>query len=257
MASAVNNDVARAGGLIAVALLPALSGLSGHSYLHPAEFSAGFRHAVVVAGCGVARAAGCSPRWWCATPLRRGASAPGPAAARVPVCCPLEATPLGQATSAPPSPTAAAQPVRSLRNRLRDATRHDASWPGCDNGAMSTTADTSSTSHTSSPRASAAWTSRAPSSGPRSAPSRRSARPAWPTRCWACSRRWVPSPTGSPSTSSGTRCRPPRGPRRRGPTRRWWWPRCATTSASTCRCPTTPASRRRSCGPTCATRSST
>jgi len=50
VASAVNNDVARAGGLIAVALLPALSGLSGHSYVHPDQFSAGFRHAVVLAG---------------------------------------------------------------------------------------------------------------------------------------------------------------------------------------------------------------
>ena len=54
VASAVNNDVARAGGLIAVALLPALSGLSGHSYLHPAGFEAGFRHAVVIAGVAAA-----------------------------------------------------------------------------------------------------------------------------------------------------------------------------------------------------------
>jgi EmrB/QacA subfamily drug resistance transporter len=44
-ASAVNNDVARAAGLIAVAVLPAVAGLSGTSYLHPAEFSAGFRTA--------------------------------------------------------------------------------------------------------------------------------------------------------------------------------------------------------------------
>jgi len=44
-ASAINNDVARAAGLIAVAVLPAAAGLSGSSYLHPAEFSAGFRMA--------------------------------------------------------------------------------------------------------------------------------------------------------------------------------------------------------------------
>jgi hypothetical protein len=56
VASAVNNDVARTGGLIAVALLPALSGLNGRSYLHPALFGAGFRSAVVIAG--VAAAAG-------------------------------------------------------------------------------------------------------------------------------------------------------------------------------------------------------
>jgi EmrB/QacA subfamily drug resistance transporter len=45
MASAVNNDVARAASLIAVAVLPAAAGLTGASYLHPAEFSAGFHTA--------------------------------------------------------------------------------------------------------------------------------------------------------------------------------------------------------------------
>ena len=45
MASAVNNDVARAAALIAVAVLPAAAGLSGSSYLHPAQFSAGFHTA--------------------------------------------------------------------------------------------------------------------------------------------------------------------------------------------------------------------
>jgi len=44
-ASAINNDVARAAGLIAVAVLPAAAGLSGASYLHPEAFSAGFRMA--------------------------------------------------------------------------------------------------------------------------------------------------------------------------------------------------------------------
>jgi EmrB/QacA subfamily drug resistance transporter len=49
VASAVNNDVARVGGLIAVAVLPALSGISGSSYLHPTELSGGFRTAVFIA----------------------------------------------------------------------------------------------------------------------------------------------------------------------------------------------------------------
>lgn len=44
-ASAVNNDVARAAGLIAVAVLPAAAGLTGSAYLHAAEFSSGFRTA--------------------------------------------------------------------------------------------------------------------------------------------------------------------------------------------------------------------
>jgi len=47
-ASAVNNDVARAGSLIAVAVLPAAAGLTGSSYLHPAEFSAGFHTAAFI-----------------------------------------------------------------------------------------------------------------------------------------------------------------------------------------------------------------
>ncbi|HET9895819.1 MAG TPA: MFS transporter [Streptosporangiaceae bacterium] len=47
-ASAVNNDVARAASLIAVAVLPAAAGLSGASYTHPAQFSAGFRMAVFI-----------------------------------------------------------------------------------------------------------------------------------------------------------------------------------------------------------------
>jgi len=50
IASAVNNDVARVGGLIAVAVLPTLAGISGSSYLHASELSGGFRSAVLIAG---------------------------------------------------------------------------------------------------------------------------------------------------------------------------------------------------------------
>lgn len=46
LASAVNNDVARLGGLLAVALLPALVGLSGDAYLHPGAMARGFRTAM-------------------------------------------------------------------------------------------------------------------------------------------------------------------------------------------------------------------
>jgi len=63
LASAVNNDVARLGGLVAVAVLPALVGISGRSYLHPTELAAGFRSGVLIAagiciGAGVLAAVG-------------------------------------------------------------------------------------------------------------------------------------------------------------------------------------------------------
>jgi EmrB/QacA subfamily drug resistance transporter len=48
IASAVNNDVARAAGLIAVAVLPAAAGLTGAANLHKAQFSAGFHTASVI-----------------------------------------------------------------------------------------------------------------------------------------------------------------------------------------------------------------
>jgi EmrB/QacA subfamily drug resistance transporter len=49
IASAVNNDVARAAGLIAVAVLPALAGITGNSYLHPLALAHGFKMAAWMA----------------------------------------------------------------------------------------------------------------------------------------------------------------------------------------------------------------
>ncbi len=49
MASAVNNAVARTAGLVAVAVLPPIAGLSGTAYLNPDVFSAGFSKAMLIA----------------------------------------------------------------------------------------------------------------------------------------------------------------------------------------------------------------
>ncbi len=49
LASAVNNDVARTGSLVAVAILPAIAGIKGNAYLHSATLAHGFRTATVVA----------------------------------------------------------------------------------------------------------------------------------------------------------------------------------------------------------------
>jgi MFS family permease len=49
VASAVNNDVARAASLLAVAVLPPAAGITGTSYLDPQQLSEGFRNAVFIA----------------------------------------------------------------------------------------------------------------------------------------------------------------------------------------------------------------
>jgi EmrB/QacA subfamily drug resistance transporter len=101
VASAVNNDVARTGGLVAVALLPVVSGITGASYLHPLQLSAGFRTAVVNSG-GAAAAGGVLAAALIRNPLR-------PVPGRVePAYCALEAPPLaGALTGTTPGPRGA------------------------------------------------------------------------------------------------------------------------------------------------------
>lgn len=85
IASAVNNDVSRFGGLIAVAVLPPLAGITGTAYLHPAALSAGFRTAVFIAAAvsaagGVLAALTISnPPRAAAEPAERAAAEPAPA----------------------------------------------------------------------------------------------------------------------------------------------------------------------------------
>jgi len=48
LASGVNNAVARTGTLLAVAALPALVGINGDAYQHPAVFTAGYAMAMTI-----------------------------------------------------------------------------------------------------------------------------------------------------------------------------------------------------------------
>jgi EmrB/QacA subfamily drug resistance transporter len=62
IASGVNNAVARAGQLLAVAALPVAVGLSGTDYAHPAAFTSGFRAAMLI--CAALLVLGGAVSWW-------------------------------------------------------------------------------------------------------------------------------------------------------------------------------------------------
>jgi EmrB/QacA subfamily drug resistance transporter len=61
-ASGVNNAVARAAQLLAVAALPVAVGLSGDDYTHPAAFTAGYHMAMII--CAVLFVLGGAVSWW-------------------------------------------------------------------------------------------------------------------------------------------------------------------------------------------------
>jgi MFS family permease len=102
-ASAINNVVARAAGLIAVAVLPFAAGIAGTSALSPHEFAPGFRTAMVIAGTV------CAAGGLLAVALIRNPPGvePGPPTSARRWQCALDAAPL--------EPTVNAQIVRTPR----------------------------------------------------------------------------------------------------------------------------------------------
>jgi EmrB/QacA subfamily drug resistance transporter len=109
IASAVNNDVARAASLIAVAVLPVAAGITGDSYLHPAELTQGF-HTAVLISAAVAAAGGVLAAATIRNPPRRAVPPEPPTPDRDTLnclSCALDAPPLRTRASESPAGTVA------------------------------------------------------------------------------------------------------------------------------------------------------
>jgi len=100
IASAVNNDVARTASLIAVAVLPALAGITGDAYLHPAELTKGFHTAVLIAAAAAA-AAGLLAAATIRNPAKRPAEDAKDKEALGALHCALDAPPLRSVSDSP------------------------------------------------------------------------------------------------------------------------------------------------------------
>jgi hypothetical protein len=98
VASAINNDVARAAGLIAVAVLPAAAGITGEDYLHPTALLDGFRVAMLLSAVACL-IGGLLAALTIRNPVRRP-RAPAP---HQPAHCALDAPPLRGAPELDPT----------------------------------------------------------------------------------------------------------------------------------------------------------
>jgi EmrB/QacA subfamily drug resistance transporter len=115
IASAVNNDVARAAGLIAVAVLPVAAGITGGTYLDRTALARGFHHALIISAIACVIGGLLAAATIRNPPRRRpqpGEAAAPPAPARHEISCTLDGPPLRSGSGGPAAAGTAAETAR-------------------------------------------------------------------------------------------------------------------------------------------------